>query len=145
MHFIQNNSVVLGEYAIGGTRLWDFDFVKWPCVFVNRPDEKPAPKEVNLNWLQKVRKREITRLENSLKTLPKGHYKVVMTHFPPICEEGKENFITDMMTKYGVDLCVFGHIHSATGSPVGSDCTIGKTRYVLTSADWIDFVPKELT
>jgi len=77
MHFIQNDSVVIGEYGFAGTRLWDYEFVKWPCVFTGREDQIPETKEVSDNWLAKVRKREFNRLENSLKSLPIVKHKFV--------------------------------------------------------------------
>jgi len=144
MHFIQNNAIVLGDFAITGTRLWDYEFVKWPCVFIGREDQIPAPKTINEEWLGKIRRRELNRLKSGLKALPDNKYKIAMVHYPPIDENGKKNHLTDLMTKYGVDLCVFGHIHAAQGSPIGADCTIGKTRYKLTTCDWLDFIPVNL-
>lgn len=90
---------------------------------------------------KKVRNRELGRLQNSLGKIPDNTFKIAMVHFPPIDEEGNENLITDLMTKHGIDLCVFGHLHAVAGKPVGADCTIGKTRYVLASSDYIGFSP----
>lgn len=142
MHFIQNDSVVLGDYAFAGTRLWAYEFVKWPSVVRNLEldkENKDKP-EVDKNWLEKVRKREYKRLENSLASIPEGvKHRIAMIHFPPIDDEGNPNFLTELMTQYKVDTCIFGHLHSVAGNPKGSDCVINETRYRLVSCDFLNF------
>lgn len=148
MHFIQNSAVEINKFGIGGTKLWNFDFVKWSCVVrnVELDEEKKAKGEtVDENWLAKIRKRELDRLEISLSKIPNSSTtKIAMVHFPPIDENGNNNEITDIMTRNKIDICVFGHLHSVAGTPKGSDCVIDKTRYVLTSADFLNFEPRIL-
>lgn len=142
-HFIQNDIVTFGNFGIGGTRLWAYDFIKWPCVARNleldgKTQDKP---EVDQNWLKKVRNRELTRLELSLCKIPDNTFKIAMVHFPPIDEDGNENVLTNIMSNFKIDLCVFGHLHAVTGRPAGVDIVIGTTRYVLVSADFVGFSP----
>lgn len=55
LHFIQNDAVTFGNIGIGGTRLWAYDFVKWPCVIRNMElDSQSQNKtEKDENWLKR--------------------------------------------------------------------------------------------
>lgn len=147
MHFIQNDAAAFDSFGIGGSRLWNFDFVKWPCVIRNiELDEEKEGKETieqDADWLEKIQKREINRLDASLSKIS-SPFRVAMVHFPPIDENGNSNEITDLMTRNNIDICVYGHLHSVSGKPKGTDCVIDKTRYVLTSADFLNFYPHHL-
>ena len=150
MHFIQNSTVEIGKFGIGGTKLWNFDFINWPCIIRNKEmDEEKAARgetiEQDVDWLAKIRKRELDRLDISLSKISRSStIKIAMVHFPPIDEEGNSNEITNLMTRKKIDICVYGHLHSVGGKPKGSDCVIDKTRYVLTSSDFLNFYPNHL-
>ena len=93
-----------------------------------------------------MRARELRRLENSLAGLPKGaKVRIAMTHYPPLGEDGAATPITDLISSYDIDLCVFGHVHDAdpAGRP-GGDIVVGSTRYVLASTDFLRHRPKRL-
>jgi hypothetical protein len=65
-----------------------------------------------------------------------------MLHYPPFAIDGKPTPLTDIISEYDIDFCVFGHIHAVyEKKPVGAYCKIGKTTYILTSADQIGFSP----
>lgn len=159
MHFLQNGvCAVFGSSAVAGTRLWEFDEVVWPPA---PDDEEPAgsPKEgagENLSDIgmgkgpeinaDKVRARELDRLRNSLAALPsEAVHRIAMLHYPPLGSDGRPTSITAILDEYSIDLCVFGHLHSLGKAPrPGADCTIGRTRYVLVSCDWLGFAPRLL-
>ncbi len=148
MHFVQNNHVLVDGVAVGGARLWDFDFVRWPfevgeTVWGKAEADVPQKPEADPD---KIRARELIRLENSLASLPKqAELRIAMTHFPPLGEDGEATPITDTIGKYDIDLCVFGHIHAVAARPrKGEDMVIGKTRYVLASTDVLGHRPKLL-
>lgn len=145
-HFIQNDHVLLDGIGIGGTRLWDFPGIHWGFV----PNEEredlpdaPAIKGQRSEDPEKIRTRELERLGASLGSIPEGcRFRVAMLHFPPIGEDGAPTPITDLIDRFSIDLCVFGHIHGKTDrTRPGEDIVIGKTRYVLTSCDHLDFKP----
>ena len=149
IYFIQNNYVVLDGVAIGGSRLWDFPDIKWRFV-ANADNEnvdpekrraEPAPREEDP---EKIRTRELGRLAASLATLPAdAALKVALTHYPPLGENGDPTELTDLITQYDIDLCVFGHVHSHPGHPrPAEDIVLGRTRYVLASSDFLGHTPK---
>lgn len=156
MHFIQNNHVVLGGLAVGGSRLWDFPGIFWPFAgdfdaadasLVVLPGGKAVKRETGVD-AEKIRAREIDRLSASLRGLPRGaEITVALTHFPPLGEDGEPTPLTDLIGGFGVDFCVFGHVHGprdpAQRRP-GEDIVIGKTRYVLASGDFLGHAPKLL-
>ena len=125
----------IGNLAIVSTRLWDFDDVIWPG--------KIACKAANP---QKIANREIIRLENALKLLPQDPdiIRILLVHFPPVSYDASPGKITDMINQYNVDYCVYGHLHGEMEKVPGMDCVVGKTRFLLTSSDWLGMKPIEV-
>ena len=122
---VQNNSFCIGDYVIGGTRLW------------NIPNEETEPADI------KIYERELERLRLTLKSMPEGHIKILMTHYPPIDPVNMETPASAMMKEYGVSTVVYGHLHgrahhaAVTGEHDG-------IRYLLTSADYLRFTPVQI-
>lgn len=153
MHFIQNDVCLLDGVACAGARLWDFPEVRWappPAGGSALPgaEGKHARGETEPDP-EKIRARELERLECSLSLLPReATLRVALTHFPPISGDGSATPLTRLMDKYEVDLCVYGHVHHAhllsPEARAGTDCVLGKTRYVLAACDWLGCAPKLL-
>ncbi|MBN2712697.1 MAG: metallophosphoesterase [Planctomycetes bacterium] len=143
LHFIQNDVVTFGDIAITGTRMWDFPGIHWRGVYVEPsvPVNKSARNDENDD--EKIRVREIERLKLCLSKLPANSSpRILMLHYPPIGEDGGETEITKIIDGHGIDVCLYGHLHSlGSGEKHGADCVINGTRYVLTSSDWLDFRP----
>jgi predicted phosphohydrolase len=143
LHFIQNNHVFLdGTVAIGGARLWDFPFVKWRVGLGQeaRPESDLARKRDEDP--EKIRLREMGRLAASLRSLPpEAAVKVALTHYPPLGGDGEPTPLTDCINSFGVDFCVFGHVHAVAERCPGADLTLGKTRYVLAASDYLAHTP----
>ncbi|MDR0867966.1 MAG: metallophosphoesterase [Planctomycetota bacterium] len=157
-YFIQNNAVVFGDLAVTGTRLWNFPFVKWEAsLFVQRATRESAasaqePPASRGEDAEKIRAHELERLRRGLDALPRdAKLKIVLTHFPPIGADAAANDITRLLADYGVQICLYGHLHGLltggeenTGGGLRYDCVIDGTRYVLTSADYLNFTPLEI-
>jgi hypothetical protein len=148
LHFIQNSAVTIGSLAATGTRLWDFPEIRWPLPpgaeeVGEAVREAAGPKRGAPADDEKIRARELERLRLGLSRLPDAPLRVVLLHYPPVGEDGEPTVVTRILDEYGVDLCVFGHLHALgeTDRP-GADCRIGRTRYVLTACDWLDCHPK---
>lgn len=148
MYFIQNDSVVLDGLAVGGARLWDFPDIHWR--FVRNPDKEGAKKEGRSDKRgeddEKIRERELSRLALSLGQLPENaQLRIAMTHYPPLSDNGKPTAITDIINRFNIDICVFGHVHALPeGEIAGADVVIGGTRFVLAASDYLDHSPKYL-
>ncbi|MBN2432784.1 MAG: metallophosphoesterase [Acidobacteria bacterium] len=143
LYFVQNDVADFDDVVIGGTRLWDFPGINWPLPAAEamagaavETIEDKARAEVDD---ERIRRREIQRLKNSLAQLPRdGRRRVAMVHYPPVGADGQPTALTDIINSYDIDLCVYGHVHALGDEPrPGADCVIGGTRFVLTACDWL--------
>jgi uncharacterized protein len=146
MHLIQNNAYRWHNIVIGGARLWDTpEYTFHPYIeYTPNPRAKKMEEEDKSDEAAKIFQRELGRLEMSLKEMvkTKGKY-IVMTHYPPIGADLAPSQVSALLEKYGVAICVFGHLHNVKKNSLLFGQARG-TRYYLTSADYLDFMPLEL-
>jgi predicted phosphohydrolase len=120
---LKNNHFIFGDVAICG------------CTGV----------DINLFCQnEKINNRNITRLENSLKSANAALEPIVFLHFPPIMmvngQIQTEDEILKLFRKFGVKRCYYGHLH-------GEDTRFAYTgefdgvKYNLVSADFVQFMP----
>ena len=146
IHLIQNNALPWKGTVIGGTRLWDTS----EYSFDNYVEYKENPKERRIIEKseepdnEKIFLRELGRLEMSLKEMAKFPGKrIVMTHYPPIGADLQPSRVSQMLEKYQVDSCVFGHVHNipSTSKLFGEARGV---KYYLTAGDYLNFVPLKI-
>jgi len=121
MMLLHNNHFEYDGWAICGTRGWFFE------------ESRSSDHD------EKVFKREILRLEASLKSagdIP----KLVFLHYPPrykgyVCQE-----ILDLLDQYQVRHCYYGHLHGASHGLALEGLWDG-VEYRLVSADKLEFHP----
>ena len=124
MEILHNNCKFYGELALCGTRGWFYEL-----------DNQGTHDE-------KVLLREIGRLESSLKAAGE-HEKLVFLHYPPLYQGYQCREILEMLEKYSVEQCCYGHLHG----PVirrRIEGERGNTAFSLISADYLGFVPKKI-
>lgn len=122
--FLFNNCFVYENTGICGTRGWFFEENFKECH-----DEK-------------IFRRELIRLEASLKAARSQAVEEIICflHYPPLYTSFRCGEIIDLMKKYDVKRCVYGHLHSdslsyaVTGEHEGIE-------FILASGDFIDFTP----
>ena len=121
--FLFNNAYEFEDYAIAGCRGWPFDEMS---------DES-----------EKVLSREAGRLELSLAAAEKtGKEPLAFLHYPPIvCDSSQCREIVDVLKKYGVKYCFYGHLHGASVKNAFNGKKDG-IEYRLISADSLGFCPK---
>ena len=68
---------------------------------------------------------------------------IVMLHFPPFDDKGRENEICHLIRQYPVKHVVFGHLHGESLRGVIEGEINGLT-YHLVSCDYLDFNPKPI-
>lgn len=124
---LQNNSFVFGDVAVCGTR-------GWQCPegeFADAHDEK-------------IFQRELGRLKLSLDSVPKDvQHKIVMLHYPPVNGKQEPSAFVEMMAQYGVELCLYGHLHSYAMQNALEGVHWG-IQFQLVSADYLGFRPREI-
>lgn len=127
LNFVQTNSYRVGSVGIFGTRGW-------------MPKDSEEFKENDL----KVFEREINRLRMSLESLKqeKLEKRIVMLHYPPFnFVDGRPNEFVDIMMEYGVDICVYGHLH-ADGHQFAKEGNIAGIEFFLVACDYLNLQPK---
>lgn len=118
---LNNNHFVYQEWAICGTRGWFFE--------ESRSGEHD----------EKVFKRELIRLEASLKSAG-DLKKIVFLHYPPKYKGYECPEILDLLEKYQVGMCFYGHLHGPSHGLAVEGLHNG-VEYRLVSADKLNFKP----
>ncbi len=147
---LQYDAVTIGGVSVGGTRLWTMpdleipyeDPLEIPPAQDRGPDDRSRPPPA-VPQDEKIFRRELGRLRLSLESLrPEAGLRIVMTHFPPTDDSGRDTALTRLLETFEIHLCVFGHLHNL-GLPPGRTWDFEKNgvRYVLVSCDSVDFAP----
>ncbi|MBQ9085888.1 MAG: metallophosphoesterase [Clostridia bacterium] len=128
---LNNNALMVENYVIAGSRGW----------FTDRTMQNAA-QDVDY---EKIMRREVIRLKLSLDNASKisadtGKEILTFLHFPPIWGEFHCEEILELLRKYQIRQCFFGHIHSNYTAP--SSFTNENTTFHLISADYLEFIPQ---
>ena len=123
LHILHNNCHYYGDIALCGTRGWFYE------------EEKEGQSA-------KVFNRELQRLETSLKAAGEAE-KLCFLHYPPyytgyICQP-----ILDILEKYRVKTCYYGHLHGGSHR-LAVQGERGGVAYRLISADFLKFRPEKI-
>lgn len=125
LFFLQNNSLKFANVTIYGTRGW----ISKDSDGFDEDDER-------------IFNRELLRLEMSLSSnKEKADKKIVMLHYPPFNSDSSPNEFVSIMKEYGVDICVYGHLHSE-GHKLVVEGNLQGIEFYCISSDFIDFDPK---
>ncbi len=121
LKIIHNNCAETGEIAVCGSRGWMLD----------------SAEEHN----HKVYLREVGRLEASLKEGAKTDREpVAFLHYPPVYQNNCCEEMLEVMRRYGVKRCFYGHIHGS-GAQYAFQGEYGGIQFRLVSADYLKFTP----
>ncbi len=121
---LHNNSVQVEGVSLCGTRGWFYE------------EERGGEHD------SKIMKREIGRLESSLSQAS-CETRYVFLHYPPLYQQYRCEGILELMEKYNVPECLYGHIHGK-GSYAAFRGMERSTHYTLVSGDFLDFVPRKI-
>lgn len=125
LHLIQNDHFKTGSKGICGTRGWIND------------NSEPAD--------AKVIAREAIRLDLSVKSaVDAGLDPVVFLHYPPVYANICNYDILEVLHKYNVKHCFYGHLHGNTHA-FAINGTRDNVSYQLVSADFLQFDPMDIT
>jgi len=121
IQFLHNNSYLYKDYIICGTRGWI---------------------DSNIEENIKILKRELLRLELSLKDAIQKHGRdkkiIVNMHYPPFIENTDEVNFIDLMNKYNVEYCIYGHIHGKQDEEIKT-VENSNIKFKLVSCDYLNF------
>jgi len=125
VEILHNCCFLYGETALCGTRGWFFE------------EERGDAHD------RKIMNREVMRLEASLKAAGERE-KICFLHYPPrygsdyVCRE-----ITELLTRYGVRECYYGHLHGPGQKGAVQGWSEG-VHYQMVSADYLGFEPRRI-
>ena len=121
MEILNNNCFEYEDWAICGTRGWFFE------------EERSGTHD------EKVFRRELCRLEASLKAAGEKR-KMVFLHYPPRYKGYECREILELLEKYEVRRCFYGHLHGGSHRLAMEGLWDG-VEYRLVSADYLNFKP----
>lgn len=118
---LNNNHYEYQDWAICGTRGWFYE------------------EDCGAEHDEKVFRRELIRLETSLRSAGERN-KMVFLHYPPIYRGYVCGEILELLKRYGVRHCYYGHLHSQSHRLAVEGLWDG-VEYHLVSADYVGFRP----
>lgn len=121
MELLNNNCFFYGETALCGTRGWFFE------------EERSGEHD------EKVFRRELQRLETSLKAAGDAT-KYVFLHYPPRYKGYECTQILELLQKYDVRKCFYGHLHGPSHKLAMQGLWDG-VEFRMVSSDSMDFQP----
>lgn len=123
--FLQAGAILLSNgTAVGGTRGW-----KTPGDPYFSEEDTP------------ILARELLRIESALKELHKlpARRRILFLHYPPVWQEDCTTPISELMARYPIDLCLYGHLHGENISNFAPGSTPEGIPCQLVSCDALNF------
>ena len=123
LNILHNNSYLYGDVALCGTRGWFYE-------------------EERGEHSAKIFNRELIRMETSMKSAGERE-KICFLHYPPVYHGYRCQEIIDLLQKYQVSKCYYGHLHG--GSHRFAVCgDRDGVEYRLIAADYVGFKPVKI-
>lgn len=124
LNILHNDYYVVDNICICGTRGWMFE----------NGDEKNI----------KLINREAQRLETSIKSCLDLNLPIfVFLHYPPIFKNQVSKNILDILKKYDIKTCYYGHLHGDS-KKLSINGFVDNVYYQLVSCDYLDFSPVKI-
>ncbi len=123
LNILHNNCHFYGDIALCGTRGWFYE-------------------EDRGEHSAKIFNRELIRLEASLKAAGERE-KFCFLHYPPLYQGYRCQEIIDLLEKYGVKRCFYGHLHGGSHRLAVRGMR-GEVDYQLIAADYLKFKPEKI-
>lgn len=129
IEFLQGSNLSFPNLMVGGTRGY---------LCPNDTSFKPATDE-------SIYERELLRTEMALSSMKNDatSTRILLLHYPPFNDKNEPSGFTDLLERYEIDHCIFGHLHDTMSferiPPVWKN-----TKLHLVSADYLNFNLKEI-
>lgn len=121
MHLLHNTCFLYEELALCGTRGWFFE------------EDKEGTHD------EKVFRRELMRLEASLKAAG-DREKLCFLHYPPRYRGYSCPEILELLQRYRVKACYYGHLHGDSHK-LALEGNFAGTEFHLVASDYVNFKP----
>lgn len=123
IEFLQNNSFVVEDFIICGTRGW-----------ISRDSRDFTDHD------EKIFKRELLRLENSIKSSNMDKKIIINLHYPPINTDRSLNEFFDLAKENDAHTIIYGHLHGS-GHRMIKEGNFEGVNLVCVSSDYVNFDP----
>lgn len=123
LYVLHNNCHFYQDVALCGTRGWFYE------------EERGVHSA-------KIFNRELMRLETSLKAAG-DREKICFLHYPPLYHGYRCEEIIELLKRYGVKQCCYGHLHGGSHRLAVSGVQEG-VEFTLVAADYLNFQPKKI-
>lgn len=125
--FLQNNSFFEQGYEICGTRGW-----------ISRDNSEFTEHD------EKIFKRELQRLKNSLDSSKTNNKKIVILHYPPLNSDKSLNEFFGICKEYQVECVLYGHLHGPGHKQIFEGIVDG-IEIKCVAGDYINFLPERIS
>ena len=136
LNFLHNNSYIVQDWAVCGTRGWII----------------PSSETFSADDMR-MYERELNRLELSAQDMAlcaeksgaQALRRIAVLHYPPVLSDGNpDKGFAQIMKRYGITLCIYGHLHGIAARNAFCGIADG-IEYRLVSADFLKFEPYNLS
>ena len=121
MELLHNNCHFYGDTALCGSRGWFYE------------EDRAGTHD------EKVFRRELCRLEASFQAAGSAE-KLCFLHYPPLYRGYRCGEVLDLLHRYGVRRCFYGHLHGPSHRMAVTGTAEGIS-FCLTAADYVNFRP----
>ena len=93
---------------------------------------------------RKIYERELLRLKFSLDEAKAGGARRIIgvLHYPPTNDKMQPSGFTELLSEYGAEICVYGHLHGREAFKNGIKGILNGVEYRLVSLDYLEAQPE---
>ena len=124
LELLHNGCALYGETALCGSRGWFYE------------EDRAGSHD------EKVFRRELIRLETSLQAAGERE-KICFLHYPPLYRGYRCGEILELLRRYGVRECYYGHLHGPSHR-LAVEVEAEVIRFRLVAADYVNFRPHQI-
>lgn len=94
---------------------------------------------------EKVLRREVQRLEASIQSALKENLEpIVFMHYPPIFASNFNYDILEVLYRYKIKDCYYGHVHGRSAHELCITNTYDDINFHLIAGDYLQFIPEKV-
>ena len=138
INFLHNNSYIIEDKIICGTRGWLMTGVDEPDPLGGSQDN---PDDVDL-VMARERQRLLVSIQDGRKRTKNGEELLAFIHYPPIYGNSICEPILEVLVEQQVKKCYYGHIHTVSEKKLAQ--SYGGVEFELIAGDHLGFTPKKI-
>ncbi len=125
---LQNDAYDIGEFVVAGSRCW---------TAPGSHDYTEHDEKIYLRELERLR----MSLEKAMAIAP-GKPIIAAIHYPPFTVRKENTAFADLLEKYPVKICVYGHLHGEKSFRYAFEGERNGITYMMLSCDYLNFKPR---